>query len=257
MCVVAIAAAMLCFVSWVGVSAQPSFELGLKFGLGLSKVTGDDTKGSEDIYMDLGDGWYAEGNMTMDFGDMKPGFVGGAYATAHVNEMFGVRLEALYFKKGGKGDNSGELLMYDEFDVLQGAIDISGENTLTLDYFEIPLLAVLSFPAGESAAFEVFAGPAIAFNTKAEFETEVTLSVPGYSETETGKVDLSDDIKGTDFGGVLGAGFTFNLTSVSLFAEARWTMGFTKVDDSADPGDIKNSAFGFMAGVGIPLAKTQ
>jgi hypothetical protein len=246
---------VVCFVTWASVSAQPSWDLGFKAGLGLTKLSGDDTKGAESIYMDLGEGWYAEGTITEDIGDMKLGFVGGAYATAHINERFGVRLEALYFKKGGEGDNSGQLFVYDEFDILMGVIDVSGKNTVTLDYFEIPLLAVFSFPAGATTTFDVFAGPALAFKTAAEFETEVTLSVEGYSQTATETVDIGDEVNGTDFGGVLGAGLTFNLTTVSLFAEARWTFGFTNVPED-DDADFKNSAFGFMVGLGIPLAGT-
>ncbi len=245
---VGIVAFMLCVSGSTIAFGQLSWELGLKGGVGVTKLTGDDTKGSLDFsepgFSLVGDG---------DSGDSKLGFVGGGYATIHVTDQFGVRLEALYFQKGGKGEFSGQ---GNEQGV--GAFDFQGELTFTFDYFELPLLAVVSFPAGTSGTFEVYAGPALAFNTKAELKLELTVTVTdsaraggtgSVSETE----DISDETKGIDFGGVIGAAFVFELTRVNLFFDGRWTYGFTKIDDSTDNADIKNSAFAFMAGVGFPL----
>lgn len=246
----------LCFLLTGNAAAQVKFELGVKAGLGLAKITGDDNTWTEGGVLDLGDGFYATGSATQAFDETKVGFVGGVYATAQVNDRFGVRLEGLYTKKGGKGKNSGELDIYDPSDTFLGSAMISGENTLTLDYFEIPLLAVFSFPVSPTATFDVFAGPALAFNTKAEWDAEFVISMAGDSEKESEKIDMKDNVEGMDFGGVLGAGVSFELPSVVLFGEARWTYGFKEIDKSTDQMDIKNSAFGFMVGVGIPLAKT-
>jgi hypothetical protein len=88
----------------------------------------------------------------------------------------------------------------------------------------------------------------VGFNLTAETETEIT--VGGETESETEDIE---DIKSTDFGGVIGVGFTLGLTSANLFADARWEYGFTKIVDAADEVDVKNSAFAFMVGVGFPL----
>ena len=112
----------------------------------------------------------------------------------------------------------------------------------------------MSFPFSPTGTFDLFAGGALAFKTNAEFETEVTLSANGISETETSKEDIGDSIEGTDFGGVLGGGVTYKLENVFLFGEARWTYGFSKIDK--DGADLKNNAFSFMVGLGIPLAKS-
>ena len=116
--------------------------------------------------------------------------------------------------------------------------------------------AVVSFPVGSTATFDLFAGPALAFNTKAEVEVEITMSALGETETDKETTDIKDDVEGTDFGGVLGAGFTFQLPTVVLFAEARMTYGFKDIDKFED-SEIKNGVFGFIVGVGIPLAKSQ
>jgi hypothetical protein len=211
--------------------AQPSWEIGLKAGVGTTKLSGDDVKNFS-VFVDTDN--FLEG----DIGDMRLGFVGGGYGTMHVNDQFGVRLEALYFQKGGKGNITGEV----------AGIPFTGDLTFKVDYFEVPLLAVFSFPAGTSGTFDVFAGPALGFNLSGEMETEIT--VAGETQAETSDLE---DIKSTDFGGVLGAGFTFSLTSVDLFFDARWEYGFTKIVDAEDDVDVKNNAFGFMAGVGFPL----
>ncbi len=232
--IVGVIGALLMFPAWTDTLAQPSWEIGLKTGVGTTKLSGDDVKNFS-FFVDTDN--FIEG----DIGDMRLGFVGGGYGTIHVNDQFGVRLEALYFQKGGKGDITGEV----------GGVPFTGDLTFKVDYFEVPLLAVFSFPAGPSGTFDVFAGPALGFNLTGEMETEIT--VAGESVTET--QDL-EDIKSTDFGGVLGAGFTLSLTSVDLFADARWEYGFTKIIDTEDEVDLKNNAFAFMIGVGFPLGGT-
>ncbi|UCG50775.1 MAG: PorT family protein [Candidatus Latescibacterota bacterium] len=228
----------LCVSGATGVFGQVSFELGLKAGVGLTKLSGDDTKASSIIIEDP----EFSLNLQGDLGDSKLGFVVGGYGAVHVTHQFGVRLEALYLRKGGKGDVSVEA------DIPGfGVINFDAEVTATLDYIELPLLAVVSFPAGPSGSFEVFAGPALAFKTKAEIEVEVT------TLGQTEKEDIGDETKGTDFGGVIGAGFVFELARVDLFADVRYTYGFTKILDIAEDFDIKNSAFGLMVGVALPL----
>jgi hypothetical protein len=220
-------AALLLSPVWTDAAAQTTWEIGLKAGMSGARLTGNDVK-SFTLYID--ESTYVQG----DVEDMKMGFVGGGYVTAHFARQFGLRLEALYIQKGGKGDLAGELAGF-PFQV---------GMTFKLDYIELPLLAVVSFPAGASGTFDIFAGPAVAFNLSAELEVEAQ----GQSASE----DI-EDASSTDFGGVVGAGFTLALTSVDIFADARWEWGFTNIIDSDLDADIKNSAFGFMVGVGFPL----
>src|SRR5690349_3693131 len=161
---VAVVVAMAFLVtSWSEGLAGPSFELGFKGGLGLARLSGSNLESSEPINEDLGSGFTGVGVATSSVKDMKAGFVGGAYASLHVNQRFGVRLEALYAMKGGKGDNSGSIDIYDSSNSYVGTLAISGTNRLSLNYLEIPILGVVSFPAGTSSTFELFAGPSFAF----------------------------------------------------------------------------------------------
>ncbi len=257
---VCLAVAVTMAFCMTGVSAglaQPSFEFGLRGGLGLSKLSGSDLEVTQAGTMDLGSGYTGVGAIRSSIKDMKAGFVGGAYATVHVNPRFGVRVEALYTMKGGKGDNTGSIDVYDPSNNFVGTMSLTGTNRMTLNYFELPVLGVLSFPAGPTSTFELFAGPAFAFRTTAEIKEEDTVTFMGQAETQSATTDIKDSIKGTDFGGVLGAGMTFKIGEPVLFAEARWTAGFTKIDDAADGADWKNNAFGFQVGVGFPLISTS
>src|SRR5207237_9646654 len=141
-------------------------------------------------------------------------------------ERFGVSHAAIYTMKGAKGYTSGSIDTYDSSNNFVGTLDISGTNRLTLNYFEIPILGVASFPAGPNSVFELFAGPSFAFRSTAKIKEEVTLSYQGQSQTEVQTSDVRGSFKGTDLGGVLGAGMSFKIGAPVLFAEARWTAGF-------------------------------
>lgn len=257
----------LCSVWSAGVLAQPSFELGFKFGLGLAKLAGNDTElrdCARDEYFEFEGGYgFIDGCLTDAVDALKVGFVAGAYATTRIIPELGVRLEALYLKKGGKGDISGQFDVewYDDFGIWQGTsvFDVSGENTVTLDYIEFPILGLVSLPLGTMGTFDFFAGPAFAFNTKAKWKSEAKMYLDGqrttlWSESE----DIKDHVKKLDIGLVFGAGFTLNLQELLVFGEARLTYGFTEFIEYDDPlmtnPDFKNRAFGVIVGLGIPLA---
>ena len=229
-CIVGLLSALFLAPVWTDARAQMTWELGIKAGVSAAKLSGDDTKYEETIDAD---NYYKS-----DISDMKIGFVGGGYATMHMNKKFGLRLEALYFQKGGKGTAEGA----------DGGFAFTADETYTLDYFELPLLAVFSIPAGTSGTFDIFAGPAFAFNVTAKTKSEWT----GEGESGTDEEDL-EDIKSSDIGGVLGIGYMFAMDSMNLFADARWEMGFSSIVDVEDV-DVKNQAFAFMIGVAFPLA---
>jgi Outer membrane protein beta-barrel domain len=207
-------------------------------------------------------GW--TGTISSTLGEFKPGFVGGGYATAHLNPRFGVRLEALYANKGSAGENSGTLYGY------LISTQVSGSNRLTLQYLEIPVLAVFSFPTGVHRGFDLFAGPALAFRAKAQLYKMVTLgnfngtelSVtraeqipigPGNSGSET--EDVTDRIAKTDVSAVLGAGYSRRKGDVILSVDARWTQGFRSVDTAGS--GAKNQSFSLSLGLGFPLGSWE
>jgi hypothetical protein len=79
--------------------------------------------------------------------------------------------------------------------------------------------------------FNVFTGPQVSFNLKAEEE---------FAGVTT---DRDEDVKSTDFGWVLGAG----LEKGRITADARYTLGLSNIAEGGN--DVKNKAFSVMIGV--------
>lgn len=211
--------------------AQVSWETGVKGGVGLGKLTGDTVVGFGENTPD--------GVLVIrgDVSSFRTGFISGGFLTAKIHDQFGVRLELLFVQKGGKGD----------LDVtLAGSPSGTSKVTFKMDYFEIPLLAVGSFPAGDWAFIDVFGGPAIAFKTGAKVKMEFL----DQSEED----DISTEVKNTDFGITVGAGISILAhEKVNVVIDGRWTFGFIKFPDVSPSKDLKNNSLAFMAGVSFPL----
>ena len=149
------------------------------------------------------------------------GFLGGVYTSFELGSGLMVQPEVLYVQKGAENNNP-----------IGG-----GTRTTSLDYIEIPVLAKYGFSTGGSFTPYVAAGPYLAFNMNAEVEQ-------GGNTT-----DISDSVKGTDFGlsGEVGADISgFNIG-------VRYDLGLTGINESTGSGfaggaDTKNRAFFITAG---------
>lgn len=218
--------------------AQAIWNVELVGGLNFSQLTGSDTDARVFITNpDIG-----SGDFSGDIGGMKVGFSAGGLFTVDVNGNFGVQSGVLWTRRGGDGT----VLVKLDTPIL-GVDEINADVTLTLDYVEIPILGVFSFPVGETLRMRTLVGPVLAFNTNAEFKA----SFQGSSASN----DFGDYIKPFDLGGLIGAGLSFPTGGVELLVDARYTFGFTSVDDSGNDLDIKNSQLAILAGVGIPLTR--
>jgi hypothetical protein len=162
--------------------------------------------------------------------DSHNGFIGGAFYGVNFSDGFGARLEGLYVQGGAEG----------EF-VAPGE-DHGHESTVTLDYIQFPLLFVVNIPASEKFLFNVALGPTFSFNTTAEVEDH------DHGETQ----DISSAVNSFEFGGLIGGGVEYKLSSMSVLVDVRYSMGATNVVD-ADPSDVKNRGVGVMAGLSFPL----
>lgn len=222
-------------------AAETTYEFGFRGGLGMGKITGADAEGIVGI---------EDYDITISgkFDDYRFGFCGGVYMMAHFTEMLGLRLEALYVMKGGKGEVEGTI-----DDPGYGVVPFSADVTFKLNYIEMPLLAVLTVPLGEAAKFNVMAGPAFAFNTSSKLKMEI--GILGYFLDQT--EDIGEEVTGTDIGLVFGGGFEFDAGRVSLFVDGRWTLGISSIDDTGEDLDVKNSTLSFMGGVAIPIGATE
>jgi hypothetical protein len=200
---------MLCAMAIVilaGTADAKKMYAGVKGGLNIAELTGDDANGL----------------------DSKNGFVGGAFYGVDFTDDFGARLEGLYVMGGAEGP----------YETEDGD---THDSIISLDYIQFPLLFVVKIPTSEKFVFNLALGPTFSFNTTAEVE------VPEHGET----LEISN-VNSFELGALIGGGVEYQLSSMSILLDARYSAGGTNVVD-ADPSDIKNRGIGIMAGVSFPL----
>lgn len=134
----------------------------------------------------------------------------GGVANIGISDKFSVQPELLYSAQGAKMSFEGFTAKYN------------------FDYINIPVLA--KFMVTEGISIE--AGPQVGFlvsaNAKADGESN----------------DLKDELKGTDFSGVVGLGY--EMDSGLNFA-ARYNLGFGNIVESGE-GDLKNNVIQLSIG---------
>ena len=142
------------------------------------------------------------------------GFIGGVSFLIPTNRVGGYQVEALFHQKGVQN-----LLRRDD--------------KLRLTYLEVPVLLHLDVYQRDPRAIYVIAGPAMAFNVQASYESD------GEKESVT------DDIENFDVGLVVGAGVELR----RLTLEGRYTWGLRSAfHDSELDGAFKNRALSFIVG---------
>lgn len=143
--------------------------------------------------------------------DSRTGLMVGVYANYLIpNSPVVIQPEVLYTQKG-----------YEQND-----------NTVKLDYIEIPVLAKFNFITDGSFTPNVYFGPSIGFNVNAEAENDVV------------EVGFEDSVNDTEFGVVVGGGVDFGRIDLGV----RYGAGLTEV---VDGGDAKNGVFSITAGIGF------
>ncbi len=101
----------------------------------------------------------------------------------------------------------------------------STDGKLSMDYVTLPILAKYDFT---NSGFSLYAGPQVGFLTSAKLKDD------------NGSVDWKDNVKGTDFAGILGGEYQF--TGAPVGVSARYQFGLSSIADN-DNTDIKNNGF--------------
>ncbi len=114
-------------------------------------------------------------------------------------------------------------------------------GTYTLNYLNVPVMAQYEVFDG----FALEAGPQVGFLLSANED-----------EDGIGEEDITDEVKGVDFGAVVGANYTFNN---GINVGARYNLGLTDFNDRADFGDVKwkNSVIMLTVAYYIKLGKIK
>jgi hypothetical protein len=155
---------LLFVLSIFSIMSFAQMQAGLKAGLNIANLSGDDIESPES----------------------KTGFAGGAFFMYQFSPMFAIQPEAYYSMKGAT----------DKMDFEGTTVDL----TYTLDYIEIPVLFKFLIPIqGSGVKPSIFAGPFLGINTTAKVKAEFQ----GQSE-EQDLEDVKSTEFGLQFGGGIG-----------------------------------------------------
>ncbi len=154
--------------------------------------------------------------------EYEPGATAGLFATYRFNNTFAVQPELLYSVRGSRWTSTDDTPAY----------------KARIDYVEIPILAKAEFPTQGSFQPNLYIGPDFAFRVRAR-ET-----IPGQSS----QVNIKSDVKSSDIGMALGAGTGYALSHGQITADARYILGFSKIDNTQSNLAIHNGTFSFILG---------
>jgi Outer membrane protein beta-barrel domain len=163
----------------------------------------------------------------------RTSLVVGGFATIGINKHFAIEPQLLYAQKGT-------------------GIDVGGgiAGTFKQPFIEIPVLlkGVFPIPGTTRLAPQVFAGPAIAFQTACNLKASsggATVEVPCDSLFSGSGAST----KSTDFIFVFGGGL--DVGPIAL--QVRYDLGLSKVFDASAALDVKSEAWLVTAGYRLPL----
>lgn len=202
---VAVVVALVVMFS-VAAEAAGNLQIGFKGGLGLSSIYGETY---EYYYWDDWDDYYYEESYEYSG---KLGLAGGGFITIYFADYFGVQAELLFVRKGAVMKL--EAYYEDYYDIYYIEEDIN----VNLDYIEVPILAKIRLPLGESFAPNFFAGGSLCINTGAQWELD--------GET----IDL-DCITPVDLGIITGFGFDVVAEPICITADVRYEIGLLNIND--------------------------
>ncbi len=154
--------------------------------------------------------------------EMKLCFGGGVFINFPMCGLISLQPELLFMMKGME---------------FESYIDAG----VRMSYIDIPILAKFTIPTIGALSPNLFAGPYVGFNTSAEVYVGDIVN------------DIKDQVKSTDFGLVLGGGLDYSIGVGELTFDARYALGLSSFDDTADEDDVKNTGIMFMVGYGLGL----
>lgn len=175
-------------------------------------------------------------------------FTVGAVAEFGIAHGFAIQTEANYTKKG---------FIINEAIPLELAnlpLPVGVRVTTDLNYIEVPILAKYNFGTGKVGGY-VTAGPTMSYASNGRFRTAANFIVD-FNVIDR-KFDFDDmNISKFDIGAAIGAGGTVKVGGVKLFVDARYTHGFSKLDNiPVIDLDFTNKNFALTTGFLIPLSR--
>ena len=195
-------------LSSASVSAQ-GLTAGLKAGMNIANVHGDDVKLAEAL------GFEVSSNI---------GLCAGGFITYTLNDMFAIQPELLFTMKGAKIEGAGY------------------KETVKVNYLEIPVLAKLSIPTPGTVKPSLFVGPSLAIKLSAKVEWEEA----GESGEEDISEEVKSTDFGLVFGG--GVDFALGQGKLTIDARYTLGLTKVREPEEGEEIDMKNGAISIMVG---------
>ena len=131
---------------------------------------------------------------------------------------------------------------------------IGVKATTNLKYIDVPLLAKYKFGTGKATGY-VVAGPTFGYARSGNFRTSAQVLID--INLVNTPIDFDAlNMNRWEVGGAVGVGGAIDMGGTQLFADARFTHGFTKLDNlPVVDVDLLNRGVALTAGVLIPINK--
>ena len=241
--------AMLACSAIDATGAREDWQLGLKGGVNRSQMRGTDVASVLSVPQ-------KDFRISGSVGDWMTGGVIGGFVRRDFGEMTSVQFEILYSQKGGTGPIFGDILVEAPGNVFYPA-EITGDLTLSLDYLEMPLMVVWTFPTDDRLALTAQAGGyfGLLLGSEVRIKGDASATLPDGS-TRKLKFDQTSDaenVREWDAGGVIGLGMVYSRGLVNWNFDARWSFGLASIDMTSQQRDIRNSALSLLVGIAWPL----
>ena len=156
----------------------------------------------------------------------RSGFGLGVVLDRPLSGQIDLHAEPMFLQKGGKIKEAGD------------------ETTFKISYIELPIMFRYNFENDASAQPYVMAGPSLGYLLNGKYDVK-----------DGPEIDAKDELKGLDLGVGFGGGVSMPKGNMTLFAEARYILGLTNINDESDEAKVKNRGLQVLVGATVPLGK--
>jgi len=238
-----ILAIVFILLSTIGLSQT---KLGIRGGLNLANIS-EDLGGTESFDFE---GLPLE--ITLSQSNRTTFNVGG-FVEYWFSPMFALQINVLYNQKGFVIDGDLNTTIVEQGIPIN--VTVNAEETIKLSYLSFPLLAKLSFGESNIKPY-LIAGPEIGLLMSAKDFAEATAKAEAMGQT-VGPIttsleqDIKDDTETFELALNFGAGLSYSLGNIELFADIIYSLGITKInkEDFIEGEDLKNQVIMFNLGV--------
>jgi len=173
-------------------------------------------------------------------------FTLGGVAEYSLTNQFALQGEVNFVRKGFVIKEGLDL------DILNIPLPVGVRATTNIKYVEMPLLAKYKFGTGKTHGY-VVAGPTFGYARSGNFKTEANVLID-INLTNTPLNFDALNMNRWEVGGAVGLGGAVDLGGSQLFADARFTHSFTKLDNlPVVDVELRNRGVALTAGVLIPI----